>query len=409
MRWLFVTVDFPWPLIKGYCVRIYNLTRTLRLRGDDVSLLCYPGDESQRQTYSDMGVEIIPGLTGQSRKKGKSRSLLAPFVYHESIAEILSNRAKEFDIIVLVNSETLQYAPEASDAKFVIANVADDPVLEIYRRMKHLYDPLKFARYTKFIIGHLIYERAFIKYINLLTFVSPVDADSFARRHPRADVCFIPNGVDIEFYKRREYCPPENFNSPSVVFPGNMSHPPNVDAAKFLINEVAPFVWQHREDVAFVLAGCNPSECVRKLADTRVIVTGFVNDLRPLLWSADIVAIPMRIGTGIKNKLLEAWASQSAVVATPHACQGIPARAGENLLIAESPYEFATHILTLLEDMNLRNELARAGRKTVESEMMWDNTIDRLYERISVANVDKCEVGTAKLSSVPVCCAEDLI
>ncbi len=414
MKWLFVTVDFPWPLVKGYCVRIYNLSRALIARGDRVSLLCYPGNRVQNEAYSKLGVEIISGLKGRSRQKGKSRSFLAPFVYHDSLAKLLSECGCEFDIIVLVNSETLQYSPEAcSCGAFVLANVADDPVLEIYRRMKRLKNPIMFGRYAKFIVGHLLYERSFVRYVDLLTFVSSTDAESFSRRHREANVRFVPNGVDVEYYRRRQSVVPsflEKFRRDSViVFPGNMSHPPNVDAAEFIVNEIAPLVWSRSSDVCFVLAGCNPSERVKRLGGERVIVTGFVEDLRPILWNCCGVIIPMRIGTGIKNKLLEAWASESAVIATSRACQGIPARSGENLLIGDSADELAEQIEKLIADDVLRKRIARGGRETVEREMTWMNTISQLYEYIPVVSDGESAGKSEELSSVSFCCAEDCI
>ncbi len=413
MKWLFVTVDFPWPLVKGYCVRIYHLSRVLIARGDEVCLLCYPPTDEQRKAYEELGVEIIGGLRGRAVVKGKSRSFLGPFVYHEKIAEILSECGKQFDVIGLINSETLQYGEEAKrSGAFVWANVADDPVLEMYRRMRHLYDPIEFARYLKFIVGHLIYERSFVRYADLLTFVSATDAESFGRRHKGANVRFVPNGVDVDYYRRCDFERPEcikGIKGPIIVFPGNMSHPPNVDAAEFIVNEIAPSVWRKRGDVSFVLAGCNPEKRVCRLAGERVVVTGFVEDLRPVLWASSAVIIPMRIGTGIKNKLLEAWASESAVIATSHACQGIPAKSGENLLIGDSSAELAECILSLVRDEELRSRLAKKGRETVVNNMRWENTVERLYEcMFGTKRNFRCDVSS-NLSSCGersgVCCS----
>ena len=420
MRWLFVTVDFPWPLVKGYCVRVYNLSRALVSRGDNVSLLSFPGTSEQKRKYSEMGVTLIEGLRGEPVRRGKSRSVLGPFVYHKQLGEILADIGREFDIIALINSETLQYASEARQSgAFVLSNIADDPVLEVYRRLRSAYDVFHIAKYAKFIVGHLIYERKFVKYVDLLTFVSSVDAESFGRRNKKARVGFVANGVDVDYYKRQEFVLPEQLKSldgPIVVFPGNMSHPPNVDAAEFIVKEIAPLVWRKRADVNFVLAGCSPCSRVRNLASDKVIVTGFVEDLRAILWGSDVVIIPMRIGTGIKNKLLEAWASECAVVASRRACQGIPARTGDNLLIGDNARELAENVLSLIEDSELRGRLARSGRETVVTGMRWDNTVERLYEYINSVRLlrgdssgdtwgmEGADMGDIK---VPCVCGED--
>jgi len=91
---------------------------------------------------------------------------------------------------------------------------------------------------------------------------------------------------------------------------------------------------------------------------------------------------PMRIGTGIKNKLLEAWAARTAVVATPLACQGIPARPEANLLVGCTADQLAGQALRLLDDAALQGRIAEAGRRTVEQEMAWPQTVALLRRAV---------------------------
>jgi glycosyltransferase involved in cell wall biosynthesis len=111
-----------------------------------------------------------------------------------------------------------------------------------------------------------------------------------------------------------------------------------------------------------------------------VNVTGWVPDLRPLLWAATVVTLPMRIGTGIKNKLLEAWSAGAAVVATPLACQGVPAEDEQNLLLGRTPAELAGQIVRLIRQGDLRARLGQAGQALVRRQFTWAAMAQRLSE-----------------------------
>ena len=369
--------------MHGRCVRIYNMTRALRSRGHEVSILCYQsGDNDNSDAYRASGIDFAGHLTGTPQRQGRSRCFLSPFVYHESLAHELDLIAGDFDVVALINSETLQYSPEARGAKCVWANVADDPILEILRRMLRFSHLKNLRAHLRFLLGYLVYERVFLKDIDLLTFVSETDAASYSRRHWGKNIHFVPNGVDVNFFAPAENRDSSVTSEPTIVFPGNMSHPPNVDAAEFIARRVAPLVWEKRPSARFIFAGCNPVARVSNLANGRIRVTGFVDDMRPFLWDSAGVLIPMRSGTGIKNKLLEAWASGSAVIATDLACQGIPAHADKNLLIGNRADELADRVVAVLDDDELRRDLGAAGRKTVVENMTWSCSAERLENLI---------------------------
>ncbi len=129
--------------------------------------------------------------------------------------------------------------------------------------------------------------------------------------------------------------------------------------------------------------GAEPTAEVLALAGPRVEVTGRVEDIRPYIWNSDVVLLPMTSGTGIKNKLLEAWACGVAVVATPLACQGIPAVDGENLLLGSDPGKLATAALRLLQDSELQSAIAAEGRRAVEVQQTWPMMADRLRAAVA--------------------------
>src|SRR5581483_774337 len=121
--------------------------------------------------------------------------------------------------------------------------------------------------------------------------------------------------------------------SGTVLFTGKMSYHANEATALHLARQIMPLVWERCPNAKLVIAGKDPSPAIRHLSrDPRVIVTGFVEDLRPFFWSATVVAAPLVYGTGIQNKVLEAMACGVPVVASPAACEGIGATAGQTLV-----------------------------------------------------------------------------
>lgn len=386
MRWLFVTVEFPWPLLRGNCLRIYNLTRSLVNRGEEVELLSFMGTKEGTDAYQDIGVKFLELIEGKPLSKGPSAVRFGPFVYQKRLADILKRSAQDFDVVFLVNSELLQYAKASRGARYVIANIADDPVLESLRRLSKVSGG-SFWYYVQFILRHFIHEYAFVRYVDLITFVTERDAFSFSIRHPFANIHFVHNGVDPDYFYNPTAEPLEGPYRESgdmdIVFTGNMSHMPNIDAAEYIAEEIAPRVWSYIPQVRFKIVGANPPRSLKRYSSNRFVITGFVEDIRPFLWQAMAVLVPMRIGTGIKNKILHAWSAQRPVIATSLACQGLPAQPGRNILVDDTPKGLSEWIVKVIEDSDLRKRIAQAGRETIISKMKWDDVLDRYFMLIN--------------------------
>lgn len=382
MNWLFTTSRFPWPLIHGANLRVFHLSRTLVDMGDSVALLARETDGDGPAAYRDAGVEVLPPVPGQAPSAGPGRVRGAPYVFEPVLADALKKACASYEAVVLVGPKMLQYAPDARGAGRVVADVIDDPVTEERRRFWGDLRPTAMLRRLRFLLAEPRYERAFASRADLLTFVSPADASAFGARHGTARVLPVANGVDADYFAR----PPERQIPPSpprVVFTGHMSNPNNIRAARFLIERVAPLLWKAVPDAVVQIVGADAPPALHQLAGSRVEVTGRVEDIRPYIWDAAAVALPMQSGTGIKNKLLEAWAAGAAVVATPLACGGTPARDGTDVLIRRSPDALADALGNVLGDDNLRMSLGRQGRATIERELTWQAVATKLREEVA--------------------------
>lgn len=152
----------------------------------------------------------------------------------------------------------------------------------------------------------------------------------------------------------------------TILFVGGFGHPPNVDAALWLVREIMPLVRQRVPDVRLILAGSKPAAEVRALAGSNVTVTGFVPDeeLTRLYATSRVAAVPLRFGAGVKHKVLEALHQGLPLVTTPVGAEGI-AGLEDVAAIAETATLFADALLALLEDNALWRQHSDAGKELI--------------------------------------------
>jgi glycosyltransferase involved in cell wall biosynthesis len=195
---------------------------------------------------------------------------------------------------------------------------------------------------------------------------------------PGASIRVLPNGVDMRYFCPSPQQKPRRFN---VVFSGKMSYHANIAAALYLRQQIMPLIWQRRPEATLTIVGNKPPKAIVALArDPRVEVTGYVSDIRPFIQRADVMLSPMVYSVGIQNKVLEAMALGTPVVAAKQAAASLGVVAGRDLLIAESSQAFAESTLRLMEDAGLHQWLSQHGRAYVEQQHDWGVVTDRLLD-----------------------------
>lgn len=178
---------------------------------------------------------------------------------------------------------------------------------------------------------------------------------------------------------------PASVPAPVVLFHGSLTYPPNGDAARVLVREVGPRLWQSQPDATIRLVG-KASEALSRLHDPpRVQVTGWVDDLTAELQGADVVVVPIRYGGGTRIKILDAWAHRVPVVSTTIGAEGLDAKDGVELLIADSPREMADACVRLFNDHTLHKSLTEAGYERFSRHHQW-RSIEEQVARVA-ANV----------------------
>jgi glycosyltransferase involved in cell wall biosynthesis len=209
--------------------------------------------------------------------------------------------------------------------------------------------------------------------------VSEVDAATMRSDYGVSRVTAVPTGVDLDYFAPRDAREPAT----DLVFLGSMDWMPNIDGVQWFVNEVLPLIRRRRPDCSVAIVGRRPGAEIRRLADkdNRIEVTGTVADVRPYLWSARVSIVPLRIGGGTRLKIYEAMAARIPIVSTMVGAEGLDVRPGENILIADSPQEFADRCLLLLDDTETRERMAEAAWEMVESCYSWE-VVSRKFEQL---------------------------
>lgn len=279
-------------------------------------------------------------------------------------------RSRRYDLIWDAGANLLLNLDQVRRQIPLLVDQVDDAVLPLRRQLAQP-QPLRQRLWLhKQILLQKRFGRRYIEPAPRVLFVSPLDAESFRGFCPGARTQVIANGVDLDYFAPVAANAPDT-DTPQLVFEGVMAFGPNVDAAKFLVEEIMPLIWQRAPEARLSLVGRDPLPAVLALRQQRVEVTGFVPDVRPYLDQSRIFVCPMRGGAGIKNKILQAWAMGLAVVSTPEGAYGLPARDGENMLLRSGAAAIAEAVMTLAGDAALRQRLGRAGRACVEAEFSW--------------------------------------
>jgi glycosyltransferase involved in cell wall biosynthesis len=207
-----------------------------------------------------------------------------------------------------------------------------------------------------------------------------------------AGIRVLPNGVDLAYFspfnqERRRF---------NVVFSGKMSYHANIATALYLYRQIMPLIWQQQPETTLTIVGSKPPLSIQQLArDSRVEVTGYVEDLRPYVGRAQVMLSPMVYSVGIQNKVLEAMALGTPVVVAAQAAAALGTRSGRDLMVASSANEFAELTLRLMNDAELHSTLSQCGRTYVEQQHDWRVIADRLVDVYRQAIIAYMEGSTS--------------
>ncbi|HRO58325.1 MAG TPA: glycosyltransferase, partial [Burkholderiaceae bacterium] len=186
---------------------------------------------------------------------------------------------------------------------------------------------------------------------------------------------WFPNGVDASFFAPGD----EDYDPDQICFVGRMDYYPNQECMADFCRNTWPLVLARRPSMKLAIVGADPSPAVRKLGELpNVTVTGSVPDVRPYVRRSAAMVAPLNIARGTQNKILEGMAMGVPVISSRVAAGGVDAVADENLLVADTPEQWAEAIIGLAVDPDKRRRIAESGRARMLSHHAWPSSMKRL-------------------------------
>ena len=200
-------------------------------------------------------------------------------------------------------------------------------------------------------------------------------------RIPSVRVSVVSGGVDTAFFTMRT----EPAKEPVIIFTGSYRDRANEDAMLWFLKAGWPLLKERAPAARLLIVGpeATPAMYAAAERDASVEMTGYVDDLRPYLHRARVFVCPIRLGAGIRTKLLEAMASGVPVVSTALGVQGLPVQVGDNCFLADQPSMMVEYIHLLLQDDALAYSIARRARKMIEERFMLDTGVTRLEQTLN--------------------------
>ena len=223
----------------------------------------------------------------------------------------------------------------------------------------------------------LKYESYIFDFFNYKTIISEQDKNHIPHAN-KNEITVVPNGVDFEYFK-----PIALEKKFELLFNGNMNYPPNVESVEFLVNKIMPLVWEKLPETKLLISGAFPNKKVLALQSSRVVVSGWVDDIRDNFAQSKILVAPMQISIGLQNKLLEAMAMQIPCVTSTLANTAIGALHNNQIMVADTPSQYADYIIELLTDAQIAKQIALNGYRFTNANFNWSTTISILDKLIS--------------------------
>jgi len=373
---LLLTQVLPYPPDSGPKVKTWNVIKYLALHHTVTLASFVRGDQSKEvahlRQYCDEvhTVEMKRGLMRDGMALLQSIFSGEPWLIvrdrrEEMLALIRDLCARRtFDVVHADQLNMAQYALAARQARRVVDE--HNALWMLYQRMAGTMPqgPRKWLLERDWRLLQT-YEGRICRDFDAVLTVSDVDKNALekvAGELPEAYV--IPIAVDTDEVAPVKRSPRANH----IVHVGTMYWPPNIDGILWFAREVLPKVRAILPEVEFDIIGAKPPEEIRRLAeeDPRIHVTGYVEDVNGYLENAGVLIVPLRAGGGMRVKILNALSQELPMVSTTIGVEGIMARDGQELLIADAPEEFAQAVVRLLQDHPLGEELGRNGRVLIQ-------------------------------------------
>lgn len=395
MKILFVTPYLPYPNVP-YAgeITVLNLLMGLSSQGHDVFLVSGLREAKDKERLDEMNsfCRVLETIEIPAKKMDWLKALiqwgLKGFRGGISFRKKISNSVKKFskeynfDIIQVEHTEIGQYIEKINNVPMVIdaVDVLVKPALRKYELEKNwIIKSIKFLKYKLIESKEFSTYRKFDKVYTRSLF----DKKIILGYDKKIDVSILPTYVRLA-----EFADPNVHREPNtLLFLGAMDRDVNINAVQYFYGYIFPLIKQRITDAKFYVVGNNPPPTIKHLSelDKNVVVTGFVEDIRPFYFKASVFVAPLFVGGGVIVKILDAMAAGLPVVTTAIGNEGIEAVPDRDIEIADEPKAFAEKILLLLQDPGIHLKISKNGKAFVHDKYEWNRIVRGIeadYKRI---------------------------
>jgi polysaccharide biosynthesis protein PslH len=380
MRLLFISWWWPFPADNGSKIRIYNLLRQLS-QHHQVTLLSFA--ESHEATTAQIEhlhtfcahVEAVPKPQYNPGAVRATLGYLSPWprVLVDVYSPLMAKRVTEIaalcqvERVVASQLQTIRYLDFVPSLTAILEEIE---VTGLYDRITEASDASSRFRAQLTMTKVERALRTLLQRGVAFTVVSEAERDHIRRiAPPAARIEIIPNGVDTQVHLPDPAIRPQ---PNSLIYTGAVTYQANFDAVDYFIREVLPLVRQRLPDAQFTVTGRPGDVDIQALAaQPGVSFSGYLPSVADAVRQSWSLVAPLRVGGGTRLKILEAMALGTPVVSTSKGVEGLDVRAGEHLLLADTPQDFADAVCRLLGDPALRERLSTAGRALVMAQYDW--------------------------------------
>jgi glycosyltransferase involved in cell wall biosynthesis len=393
MKILFATSHLP-SLQKGQAgaKTSYAICEFLS-RTEEVHLLAFAaGSEIESLDKQEMRIfaswQYIP-VTRVSRILGALRRPLLPLIiaartsssYRLRLKQML--REHDFDVVVFDHTGMLQYVRNVPEKIVTVASLHDIFTQSWERHAAHAKNPLRRLALIAEKYRTMRWEqRAFVS-TDIIFPLSEKDRgliDSMSQ--PGNSLMAIQPWVDASVL--RKSVKRSNPKGDSLLFWGAMDRVENIDAVRWIADEILPRIRQHIPSAHLYIAG-SKSDSLADVFGRRedISLLGFIDDIERMMGSMEIALLPLRLGAGIKVKVLECMAAALPVLTTEVGSEGIDAQHGKDFLIGTDAESIANNAILLLRDKTFAQRMGESGRIFIEGMYDFDNKIEAVRERMA--------------------------
>lgn len=385
MRVLIVDEEIPWPLNTGKRLRTFNLIQRLQKK-HHITYLCYGETGSSLPDCPNVELVSIPSPVLEQRGVRFYTALLAnlmsgnPYIVDRHFSRLFANKAIQlassgkFD---LIHCEWTPYTENVISLldkypSVLSAHNVEAQIWERYHKaetnlLKKAYINIQWRKLRR-------YEEKSARRYTMVTTVSAPDQQVFINKYGCSNVTVVPNGVDQNYFS-----PLNRPQKPSsMVFTGSMDWRPNQDGVRYFIEEIFPLIRRNIPEATFTVVGRKPPQWLIDMAgrSAGVVVTGTVDDVRPYIAESTLYVVPLRVGGGSRLKILEAMSMSRIVLSTTVGAEGLDVADGKNILLSDTPKDFADKACTILGNPGAYQGYAISGRELIMERYTWDAISD---------------------------------